>query len=108
MDEYIRKQAAIDALPKPQICEYMDEFGAGRNSCAYDAEKAINEVPAADVVPVVHAHWYILEYESLTCSRCEGFYYTGCDSTAEAKERLKEGIYPNYCPHCGAKMDGDE
>ena len=52
-DEYICKQAAIDALPKPQICEYMDEFGAGRNSCAYDAEKAIKEVPAADVVPVV-------------------------------------------------------
>lgn len=52
-DDYISRQAAIDALPKPQICEYMDEFGAGRNSCAYDAEKAIEDIPAADVVSVV-------------------------------------------------------
>jgi len=56
---------------------------------------------------VVHAYWYILEYESLTCSRCGGSYYTGCESTAEAKERLKEGIYPKYCPNCGAKMEED-
>ena len=53
MAVYIEKQAAIDAIPKPQVCEYMDEFGAGRNSCAYDAEKAIEAIPAADVVPVV-------------------------------------------------------
>ena len=72
-DEYIRKQAALDALPKPQICEYMDEFGAGRNSCAYDAEKAIKDVPAADVVPVVRCknckhHAYD---EIFSCYWCE-------------------------------------
>ena len=72
-DEYIRKQAALDALPKPQICEYMDEFGAGRNSCAYDAEKAIKDVPAADVVQVVRCkdckhHAYD---EIFSCYWCE-------------------------------------
>ena len=72
-DEYIRKQAALDALPKPQICEYMDELGAGRNSCAYDAEKAIKDVPAADVVQVVRCkdckhHAYD---EIFSCYWCE-------------------------------------
>lgn len=33
-------------------------------------------------------------------------YPNGCDTTAEAKEMLKNGEYPNYCPNCGAKMKG--
>lgn len=107
-NEYIRKSDAVDAVPKERIVEYMNEFDAGYNSCRNDILRSIESLEPADVAPVVHAHWYILKYESLTCSRCEGFYYTGCDSTAEAKERLKEGIYPKYCPHCGAKMDEGE
>ena len=58
-----------------------------------------------DVEPVRHAHWEIQEYEFLTCSDCGGSYYTGCDCTSEAKEKLENGDCYNYCPHCGAKMD---
>ena len=63
--------------------------------------------PTADVVEVRHGYWYVPEYEYLGCSECGEWYYTGADSTAEAKERLANGEYYPYCPHCGAKMDGE-
>ena len=51
-------------------------------------------------------HWFISEYEYLTCSECGHYHWTGCDSNAEAKERLEAGDCPNFCPNCGAKMKG--
>lgn len=49
-------------------------------------------------------HWKISEYEYLDCSVCGGSYYTGCDSTEEAKRKLKNGDVYRFCPHCGAEM----
>lgn len=51
--------------------------------------------------------WYLIEYEYLDCSNCGHQHYTGCESTAEAKEKLQNGEVPNYCSHCGAMMNGD-
>lgn len=51
-------------------------------------------------------HWFIREYEYFTCSECGHDYYNGCEYTQEAKERLADGKYPNFCPNCGAKMKG--
>ena len=59
----------------------------------------IAEAPAVDAVEVVHGRWVDAthidedfgEVESYECSVCGRWeYYT-----------------PNYCPNCGAKMDGD-
>ena len=45
MDDYIRRQAAIDAC-----------FN-GWNNAADDCARNIKRLPAADVAPVVHARW---------------------------------------------------
>ena len=50
--------------------------------------------------------WFIREYEYFTCSECGHDHYTGCEYTKQAKERLENGEYPNYCHNCGAKMKG--
>ena len=52
-----------------------------------------------------HGHWFITEYEYLNCSVCGHSVYTGCESTSEANQLLADGDTPNYCSHCGAKMD---
>lgn len=60
------------------------------------AKQALASVPAADVVPVVHGEWNADE----TCSLCGEKSTEGLDATTW------NYWLPNYCPHCGAKMDG--
>lgn len=59
----------------------------------------LNEIlnrPAADVVPVVHGWWNANEI----CSLCGEKSTEGLDAT------IWNYWLPNYCPNCGAKMDG--
>lgn len=58
--------------------------------------EAIKAVPAADVAPVVHGRW-VTHYRSGTAV-AEGYVSTCCDMWNNRKS--------NYCPNCGAKMDG--
>lgn len=54
--------------------------------------KGLDLIPSADVVEVVHGEWK-REQNRRTCSYCEFVYYDN------------GGLF-NYCPNCGAKMDG--
>ena len=63
-----------------------------------DCMHVLDEMPAADVAPVRHGCWVKEKSDVLIhwhCSVCEKCYF------------LEE---PNadYCPHCGAKMDGGD
>ena len=57
---------------------------------------SLREAPAADVAPVTHARW-IKNGVYWSCSRCGRWQH----------ERV-EPQWWNYCPHCGAKMDGGD
>ena len=62
-----------------------------------DAQKEIDEAPTVDAVPVRHGNWEIyvispFDGEDVKCSECGE---RGCVP------------YWNYCPNCGAKMDGE-
>ena len=86
MAEYIEREVLRKLMCS--ICEGRDICNPEK--CA--AQAAINEAPAADVAPVVHAHWTNKErYHSTlfgVCSNC------GESSVADP-----------YCSNCGAKMD---
>lgn len=69
-------------------------------------EKCINEAPTVDAEPVRHGKWLFSDYDYFTCSTCGGQYFTGADSTKDAKAMLENNAYYPYCPHCGARMDG--
>ena len=69
------------------------------------AIQIINEAPAADVAPVVHARWYMRGGRAC-CSNCNvkslwGSDWDGCKN----HEREFVSAKSNYCPNCGAKMD---
>lgn len=55
----------------------------------------IKHLPTIDAEPVIHAAWkpdFCLSL--ITCTHC--------------KHSENYGAKPNYCPHCGAKMDLQE
>ena len=58
-----------------------------------------DELPAADVAPVRHGQWIEKEKYNFgimyDCSLCED-------------RILDNGHHWNYCPNCGARMDGTE
>lgn len=64
------------------------------------AKQALASVPAADVVPVVHGRW-AFETETLNTlsqTKCNICGWWTLDPSVD-------GAY-NFCPNCGAKMDG--
>ena len=102
MSDSISRQAAIrwvktecNPYGKPTL-----DFESGKKVIEH-----LKQMPSADRPT---GKWLIREYEYFTCSECGEDYWNGCDCTQEAKERLQNGDYPNFCPNCGARMDGDE
>ena len=100
MAEYIDREAAIKAVEKADYTAIADDA----DSCKADyIREIIESVPAADVVPVVNGRWddsgrykFPSGDTAVRCTNC------GCALT-ESEYRLNNW---NYCPVCGAKMDG--
>lgn len=59
---------------------------------AAEVLRGFEEIPAADVAPVRHGRWLHRKNGIAYCSECE-------IDTVEDET--------NYCPNCGAKMDGE-
>ena len=74
---------------------------SGMNAGITRAMLEVRDMPAADVEPVVHGRWVLIEtgysakiYE---CSECKDDDYW--------KHHFAGG-FEHYCPNCGARMDG--
>ena len=78
-DEYISREAALTAL------QDSDLFNTTERQL-----RAIRELPAADVAPVRHARWQRYGKNLGECLECGEIV----------------SVRSNYCPNCGAKMDG--
>lgn len=102
MAEYIEKHKAVNLLTSLENEFQQFKPFKGFENAMYrklcETEIAIGKLPAADVVPVVHGWWNATE----TCSLCGEKSTEGLDATTW------NYWLPNYCPHCGARMDGGE
>lgn len=84
--EYIEREAAMDAILKQPPDAHYPEWYA----------RDIREIPTADVVEVRRGEWRKENNSTYVCSCCSdrvGAFIAGTS---------------NYCPNCGAKMDGKE
>ena len=111
--EYIEREALIEeAKHNKAVCQAIADI--------VDVKDIINNTPVADVAPIRHGHWI---YQS-----SRKFINTDVSEEKLQKEILGYGgrvvlnlqcsvcrkvtmvcnsISYEYCPHCGAKMDGD-
>ena len=90
MDEYIKRQAALDALQAPEIFNINPRH-----------IELIKNIPAADVAPVVHGRWKWLGPNRLVTD-CM------CGTCSVCKVRSKYIVNTMLCPNCGACMDGGD
>ena len=79
-----------------------DYHGVACRACWVDDMRiSIEDAPTVDAVEVVHAHWTTLYTVDtwMGTSKIDCFVCSECGKSSKAKG--------NYCPNCGAKMDGD-
>lgn len=79
-----------------------------QNFHSYLIVDMIKEAPAIEAEPMRHGKWLFSDYDYFTCSVCGGQYFTGADSTKDAKAMLENNAYYPYCPYCGASMKGEK
>ena len=71
-------------------------------SC-HDVDRILDSVAAVDAVPVVYGEWRFGKFNAgvetvfVECSECDAVFEVSPFSL---------GLNYNYCPNCGAKMDG--
>ena len=92
MDEYIKREEIRRAYEK-LARSYMH----GEPYIAdWKFDEMIEELPAADVVPVRHGRW---ENGNPICPVCGGDKFKDLDADIWCDWQ------PAFCPNCGAKMD---
>ena len=86
MAEYIKRETAVKAAN-----EWVSEACMAPVMRVSRLLDKVQKVPAADVAPVVHGHRVDNGGSYARCSQCDGVL----------------PLCANYCPNCGAIMDGN-
>jgi len=107
--EYIERGALIAFVRgvRKRLPEDSKDFFT-RDEMLLNFQQYVEMQHAADVEPVVHAHWIHEKYHGnlaifSRCSKC-GFQYNASIYDAKTFKSIIEKEY-NYCPRCGAHMD---
>lgn len=83
--DFISREAAIDAIWKPEVRPNDLIFDALRRAC----EEEVKHIPAADVRPVRKGHYIIDDMGNSSCSECGEKYLD---------------VTKRFCPECGAEI----
>lgn len=120
MADYIDRDAVISEI------ERREALMVGDKRISVDAMKSfIKNRPATDVAPVVHGRWILEAHDERVNYRWN--VTAECSECCDEQKEIWAGFFPNvpspiardaalvsaesvklsnYCPNCGAKMDG--
>ena len=100
MSEYIKREDVLSILAS--------------KGAAWDAYNKVQQLPAADVVERKHGEWEDIEVEyldkmSIQPDSIASMFCPICKRYANSVHFYGDPTYMmNYCPNCGARMDGGE
>lgn len=101
MADYIDRKALLDALwpigPENDGSDRCTVVTQNLILSSTDIEAIVSEIPAADVREDVHGEWKPTEYPIMP----------ECEDCSVCGYRAIYGHNYKFCPHCGARMDGD-
>ena len=101
MAEYIEREALITKFKKMELGEH----GLVERLFADGVYAVIAAFPAADVAPVVHGRWISWEEAGNFVPSPDRHECSVCHDAAQVLVNGFE-LLSDYCPNCGAKMDG--
>ena len=129
MAEYIERETAmlLPELPKEYRHYQTDNLDDAYEQGWYDALCCLEHIPASDVAPVVHGRWILEAHDERVNYRWN--VTAECSECCDEQKEIWAGFFPNvpapiardaalisaesvklsnYCPNCGARMDGGD
>jgi hypothetical protein len=118
MDEHIKREAAIARIKKYAENVYGVDLDSTEQYSAdafadifcnglWNAIELIDDIPAADVAPVVHGRWISWEKAGNFVPSPDRHECSVCHDAAQVLVNGFE-LLSDYCPNCGAKMNGGD
>lgn len=100
MDGYVEKKTLEAALNAGAAAD-----SDSRRRAWAKAICILHDIPAADVAPVVHGKWLDEDFPEKMAT-VHGMAI--CSACGELSHKAEHGynILSDFCPNCGAKMDG--
>lgn len=96
MAEYIIKETLQEKLNRKKAGPANKRYTEGWNDAILMVKSMIHSEKAMDVAPVRHGRWV----------QTKAPFMNECEDCSVCGYRTVWGHRYNYCPNCGAKMDG--
>ena len=103
MDDYIKRETLLTELSKGTIVT-DDIYGMGIMTGLGSAIRTARKIPAADVAPVVHGKWLKVATTGTDIFGEPTEVIIACNCSVCGLDGREE---TDFCPHCGARMDGE-
>lgn len=100
MSEYIDREAVVKSIIEMYEYEFPTGSGAFDEFITRLIPQTIKNLPIANVATVAHERWNKCVVRGLGRSKTTILLCSRCSSRNDTMIRF------NYCPNCGAKMDG--
>lgn len=108
MAECIEREALLHDIEQSVIYTARGKITSAEMRGAHKIIERIKCAPAVDVAPVVHGQWDDIPNEYMSVVSKTGAYHGNATTCSVCLEVNPNAFKTNYCPNCGAKMDGGE
>lgn len=103
MADYIDREVAVSKMRMAQSSHHT----LGERMSVNEAVAIVEEMPTADVAPVVHGRWDDIPNAYMSVVSKTGAYHGNATTCSVCLEVNPNAFKTNYCPNCGAKMEAD-